>query len=172
MPSLLIHLAISNQYIKKHPNEIKDIEAFHKGSIAPDLNKDFSTILSKDKKIISHHYQKDGHINLENFRHNPNIDPNNDFWKGYYLHLLTDELFYMSDFKKESELSLAEGAHLYQDYQHLASWLIAKYHINRNESFYTKRVLFLSQPNFGKTRYIKKRKLKKFINKLSKSMLF
>lgn len=169
MPSLLIHLAASNKYLKKHPGEIKDIEAFHKGVISPDLDKNLEKNLDVDSKIFSHYYTEDGgHIEFEKFLHDPTVNMSTDFWKGYYFHLLTDEIFYVSDFKEEHNRSLIEGPHLYPDYQCLAKWLIKKYHIDKTESFYTKRVLFLSQPTSGKTRYIKKRKLKKFINKMSK----
>lgn len=172
MPSLLIHLAISNEYIKKHPGKIKDIQAFHKGSVSPDLDKNLENILNTDGKIFSHYYTEDGgNIAFDKFLHDPAINMSSDFWKGYYLHLLTDEVFYTDDFKKEYACAYSEGPHLYSDYQNLGKWLLKKYHIDKSENFFTKRVLFLSQPTSGKTQYIKKRKLKKFIKKMSKAKI-
>ena len=36
MPGFVIHLATANEYIRKHPNEIKNKADFINGSIAPD----------------------------------------------------------------------------------------------------------------------------------------
>lgn len=172
MPSITIHLAIANEYIKKHPKEIKDIQAFHEGSISPDLDKNFEKILNADMKLFSHYYIEDsGNIDFKKFLNDKVVDINNDFWKGYYLHLIADEEFYMNDFKDEHNRACSEGIHLYSDYQSLGKWLLKKYHIDKTETFFTKRVLFLTQPTSQKTTYIKKRKLKKFIKKISKTKL-
>lgn len=169
MPSLLIHLAASNEYLKKHSKEIKDAKAFRKGSVSPDLDKNLENILSREGKIFSHYYiEDDGHIDFEKFLHDPAVNMSSDFWKGYYLHLLTDEFFYMNNFREEYIRSCTENVYLYTDYQNLGKWLIKKYHIGKSENFFTKRILFLSQPTSGKTQYIKKRKLKKFVKKMSK----
>ena len=53
MPSLLIHLAIAKRYVELHPNRITNLNDFCKGSIAPDLNDDFSKMLSKPEKSNS-----------------------------------------------------------------------------------------------------------------------
>ena len=173
MPALLVHLAISNEYIKRHPEEIKDVEAFRKGSISPDLDEKFEKILEKSEKFVSHYYHEgdDNETDYDRFFNNPKVDMSDDFWKGYYLHLLTDETFYTDSFKEEYTCAYSEGPHLYTDYQNLGKWLLKKYHIDKSENFFTKRVLFLSQPTSGKTQYIKKRKLKKFIKKMSKAKI-
>ena len=37
MPSFTMHIAIANEYIRKHKNEIKNIKEFVKGNIYPDF---------------------------------------------------------------------------------------------------------------------------------------
>ena len=36
MPGFTIHIAVAKEYAKKHPKEIRDVDEFIKGSIAPD----------------------------------------------------------------------------------------------------------------------------------------
>ena len=42
MAHVAIHEIIANRYIQKHPDEIKDVKEFIKGSIAPDLNEEMT----------------------------------------------------------------------------------------------------------------------------------
>lgn len=37
MPGYVIHLATANEYMKKHPNEIKNKNGFLLGTISPDF---------------------------------------------------------------------------------------------------------------------------------------
>lgn len=39
MAGFTIHLAVAKQYNKKHPQQIKNMNEFFKGTLAPDLNK-------------------------------------------------------------------------------------------------------------------------------------
>ena len=38
MPGFIIHIAVGKEYIKKHENEIKDVDEFIKGIVAQDLS--------------------------------------------------------------------------------------------------------------------------------------
>lgn len=96
MPGFTIHIAIANEYMRKHKKEILDREAFIKGTIAPDL--------SEDK--YKSHYENHGenHVGLSKFMKQTEIDIKSDYGKGYFLHLLTDELFYHHVFEKETRI--------------------------------------------------------------------
>lgn len=171
MPSLLVHLAISNQYLKhgkKRDAKIKDYNAFRKGSVAPDFSKDFLQILNVPQKERSH-YSFKGTVktDFQKFLKKHATDLNDDYWKGYLLHLITDDLFYNKSFTHEYQQASKDAESLYADYSNLSKWLITKYHIEHDDAFFTKRVEFLSQPRSGKTQFIKKHKLKKFINKMA-----
>ena len=37
MPGIVIHIACAKEYIRKHKNEIKNIDRFIKGTIEPDI---------------------------------------------------------------------------------------------------------------------------------------
>ena len=104
MPGFTIHLAIGEQYIKKHKEEIKNKKEFIKGIIAPDLNEKMTDI---EKNKSKSHYGKweeySATTNIEQFLKDKNVNVNEDYWKGYFLHLLTDYYFYNIDFLKESK---------------------------------------------------------------------
>lgn len=96
MPGFTIHVAIANEYMRKYSKEIKDKEAFIKGTIAPDLN---------DNKYESHYGNRaENHVGLSNFIKQTEIDMNSDYGKGYFLHLLADELFYYKELNEKPEL--------------------------------------------------------------------
>ena len=61
MPGFTIHLAVGKRYIEKHKKQIKNENDFMKGTIAPDLDKDFSQI---EKNKSKSHYGKWGQGNL------------------------------------------------------------------------------------------------------------
>lgn len=111
MPGYLIHLAVANQYIVKHPEDIKDYNKFIDGVIYPDGVTDKST---------THYGPKSSKVNLKLFLDNNKID--DDFNKGYFLHLVTDYLFYnrfLDYFSKD----------IYNDYDILNKTLEEKYHV-------------------------------------------
>ena len=83
MAGYVIHLAVAEAYIKKHPQDIQDYNNFIKGVIAPDNVSD---------KSITHYGEKSSKANLKNFLEKNKI--NDDYYKGYFLHLVTDYLFY------------------------------------------------------------------------------
>lgn len=82
MASLIIHLYVAQEYLKKH-TEILNKEDFLKGSLAPDLEKE---------KVKAHYGKVTAKPILKDYLMDNGI--NNDFDKGYFIHLLTDLLFY------------------------------------------------------------------------------
>ena len=98
MPSFVIHIAIANEYLKKHKNEILNKQEFIKGAIAPDLNEIFTGISENKSKT---HYGKWGKFDtitrIDLFLKDNNVDITKDFWKGYLLHLLSD--YYQDDYR-------------------------------------------------------------------------
>ena len=81
MPGYVIHLAIAEKYLEKNINE-KDNE-FIDGVIYPD---------EVDNKYKTHYWNEMRSVNLYNFLKAHKIDTS--FNRGYFLHLLTDYLFY------------------------------------------------------------------------------
>ena len=109
MPGYTIHLAIGEQYAKK--NKIENKQEFINGIIVPDLI---------DKKH-SHFADENGNPQLEAFIKCISLDT--DYNKGYFLHLITDYLFYNRFLQQFSE-------EIYHDYNKLNRFLIEKYNIH------------------------------------------
>ena len=83
MPGYVIHLAIAEEYLRKHSEKKEDYKEFINGVIEPDGVKD---------KSLTHYGPKSSKSNLAEYLKVNNID--NSFSRGYFLHLLTDYLFY------------------------------------------------------------------------------
>lgn len=109
MPGYTIHLAVGKVY--QQNNEIIDVESFEKGIIAPDLSKD---------KGKSHYGEYSSNPDLDRYLRERNIT--NEFDEGYFLHLVTDYLFYNKYLKKWDKF-------IYDDYDKLNNKLIEKYRI-------------------------------------------
>ena len=109
MPGYVIHLAVAKVYEKKYG--IKDIKKFEQGVIAPDQNKN---------KLISHYGPDSSHPGLEKFLSQKGIE--DEFDEGYFLHLVTDYLFYNKFLEKFDK-------RIYDDYDKLNSSLIKRYNI-------------------------------------------
>lgn len=110
MPGYTIHLAVGKIYSKN--NKIKNIENFIKGIIAPD---------QADDKKISHYGPCSSKPNLQKYINENELS--NSFNEGYFLHLLTDELFYNKYLKKWDRS-------IYDDYDKLNKKIIEKYEID------------------------------------------
>lgn len=110
MPGYVIHIAIANEYLRKHKNS-EDKKEFIKGVIYPD---------SVDNKSLTHYGKNSSHTNLYDFLCKNNID--NSFYRGYFLHLYTDYLFY-------NELVKNPTKAIYNDYDILNEFLIEKYKV-------------------------------------------
>ena len=83
MASFSMHLAIAKLYLKTHPEE--DIEEFINGTLAPDLTND---------KSATHYGRHSGWANPAKYLLSNGNDIENSFKKAYFLHLITDYLFY------------------------------------------------------------------------------
>ena len=99
MASYVIHLAVGEEYIRNHPNEIKNYNDFVEGIIYPD---------SVTDKSLTHYGPNSSSVNLKKFFEERDI--NDDFNKGYFLHLVTDYLFYNKLIKVFSK------EYMYNDY--------------------------------------------------------
>ncbi len=109
MPGYVIHLAVGKVYEEK--NKIKNISIFRKGLIAPDM----SEYSSK-----AHYGVDSSHPDLKRFlSENKDFD---EFKEGYFLHLVTDYLFYNCFLKTWSPT-------IYEDYDRINETLIQKYKI-------------------------------------------
>ncbi len=106
MPGYTIHLAIASEYMKH--NKVEDEADFIRGVIIPDLL----------KTSTSHFGIKENKLDFDELKRC--IDINSSYGRGYYLHLITDYLFY---YKFISSMALDR----YSDYDILNPFLIAKY---------------------------------------------
>lgn len=122
MPGYVIHLAIAQEYLKKHNKKFS--KDFILGSIEPDFTTD---------KAKSHYGKSPAYTNLGEYLKNNTIDT--DFKQGYFLHLVTDYLFYnyyLNEIKKPQ---------IYDDYDITNALLIEKYNVKLPEKVKDK-VLF------------------------------
>ena len=107
MPGFVIHLAVGKVYEKN--NQINDIETFEKGIIAPDLVGD---------KSKSHYGPASNSPDLNKFVQTNGMEDN--YNEGYFLHLVTDYLFYNRFLK-------SWNPEIYEDYDKLNRRLMEKY---------------------------------------------
>lgn len=111
MPGYVIHLAVAEEYLKNHKNKSEEYSEFIEGVIFPDSVKD---------KSETHYGVKSSVSNLYEFLKENEIDTS--FKRGYFLHLLTDYLFYNRYVNRMSK-------DMYNDYDILNSKLIEKYNV-------------------------------------------
>ena len=155
--------------MKLHPNEISNPNNFKKGSIAPDLNSNFSKILSKPEKVTTHYYLNPS-ANITDFNaftHDKKVDLKNDYWKGYYLHLLADHAFYTHFFKQEFDQSAKDNVGLYDDFDMLTSRIIKDYHLKLNDDYITDTIKQYFVIKNGRCKYLSYAKAHDFIEKIS-----
>lgn len=110
MPGFVVHIAIAQEYLRKHKKDFS--QDFILGSIAPDFDSD---------KSKSHYGKSPAYTNLGNFLQSNT--PSTDFEQGYFLHLVTDYLFYnyyVENFRKPQ---------IFDDYDFTNEALIKKYNV-------------------------------------------
>lgn len=144
MAGYVIHLAVAESYIKKHEDDIKDYNRFIEGVIFPD---------SVSDKSITHYGEKSSKTDLKAFLENNKID--NDYNKGYFLHLVTDYIFYNKLLKYFSK-------DIYKDYDILNEKLQKKFNVTLPENIKDK--VFYKE---GKTKVLKLENIIKFIEDVS-----
>lgn len=144
MAGYVIHLAVAESYIKKHEGDIKDYNRFIEGVIFPD---------SVSDKSITHYGDKSSKTDLKAFLEDNKID--NDYNKGYFLHLVTDYIFYNKLLKYFSK-------DIYNDYDILNEKLQKKFNVTLPENI--KDRVFYKE---GKTKVLKLENIIKFIEDVS-----
>lgn len=166
MPGFTIHLAVAKRYIEKHKNKIINEEEFYKGTVRPDLNKDYTGICEEKEKT---HYGVMGNKNdgsfdchIDEFLSEKDTVLNNDFYKGYLLHLLTDYYFYTKYFNKELLELIHNNDKFYYDYDCINKELEDRYNIEYIAN--TKK--FTNYSN-GEPKYLKLDKMINFIEDFS-----
>lgn len=168
MPGYIIHIAVAKEYTKKHKKQVKNEEEFIKGAIAPDL------IVKQNKNINKNetHYGKWGNgntqINFNDFLEDKQVNLNNDYWKGYLLHLLTDYYFYHIYFDKETK-KITNSDDVYQfhnDYDCINKELMEIYKIQPFEEIIDTIKFIDAQP-----KYLSKDKVIDFIRNISDQTL-
>lgn len=143
MPGYTIHLAVSKVY--EQNNEIKDIASFEKGIIAPDLARD---------KSKSHYGPYSSSPNLNRYLRERRIA--SEFDEGYFLHLITDYLFY-NKFLNNWDI------HIYDDYDKLNGRIIKKYHI-----VIPKEILQVVRTQEGELELLNEEEIYRFIDAVGK----
>ena len=87
-----------------------------------------------------------------------------DYWKGYFIHLLTDIDFYLKYFKEETLELIKNADTFYYDYDCLNKNLIERYHINNiTDENVTKYMEYVE----GTPKYLSEDKVVQFIEYFS-----
>lgn len=146
MAGYIIHLAVGEEYIRLHPKEISNYDEFVEGIIYPD---------SVEDKSLTHYGPKSSKVNLKAFFECRDI--NDDFNKGYFIHLVTDYVFY------NKFLHVFSKKYIYNDYDILNKKIEKEFNVRiplkvRNSVHYCS----------GETKILKFEDTKEFIKNVSK----
>lgn len=139
MPGYMIHLAVGKVYAEN--NKIEDIKVFEKGIIDPDMIED---------KSKSHYGSNSSRPDLDKYIEMNGIS--NSYKEGYFLHLVTDYLFY-NRFLKHWNISI------YEDYDILNARIAQKYGITT----IPKEIQTVVKFKNGKLTLLNEEELNKFI---------
>lgn len=150
MPGYVIHLATANEYMRKHKNEIKNKDEFLLGCIEPDFT-------GKEGKRETHFGESSSRVKLREFLKVKDI--NTDYNKGYFLHLVTDYIFY-------NKIISVISKDIYNDYDILNKYLIEKYNVEIYDNI--KNNVFFKE---GETKILTKELAEKTINETSDFIL-
>lgn len=143
MPDYVIHLAVGKIYLQN--NNVVNLREFEKGIIAPDMVTD---------KSKSHYGPYSSQPDLSRY-----IKCNKyfgEFQEGYFLHLVTDYLFYNRFLTKWA-------SDIYEDYDKLNEPIVKKYKITIPKEIQGV-VCFKS----GKTKVLDENELYRFIDSVGK----
>lgn len=111
MAGYVIHLAVAEEYLRKHRDIKENYKEFIEGVIYPD---------SVSDKSLTHYGSKSSKVILKDFLKENKLE--DSYKRGYFLHLVTDYLFYnkyLDIFTKD----------IYNDYDILNKFLIEKYNV-------------------------------------------
>lgn len=137
MPSMVIHLAVGNEYAKKF--KIDDFKEFRNGILTPDI----LGMKSKADKIKAHYsdlplegaskyqscYDK---VNLLNYLKANQVQT--DYDKGYFLHLITDYYFFGYQILQKPNFEQMLLEELYPDYEKIAAEIKQKYNVDDSDT--------------------------------------
>lgn len=133
MASAAIHVAIAKKYLEQHNN--LNYEEIIKGTLYPDADSDNDKTHYTDKfrgnDNVSH---VRGKVNLYAFLEEH--ETLNDFEKGWFLHLITDYLFFLECFRAEYLLSKSYQdfcKELYHAYDCVNLYMEEKYNISKED---------------------------------------
>ena len=138
MASSMIHIAVANEINKKLKRNSQQLLI---GTIAPDISKHIG-----ENKVKSHFLDnEDGDIpNIDKFLNKYKNYLNDDFVLGYYIHLLTDYLwfkYFMTKISDNNYITKLDGTkvkcngrmlilYLYNDYTNMNIKLIDEYNLD------------------------------------------
>ena len=165
MPGYTIHIAIAKRYMEKHKGEIENEQQFINGVIAPDMNEKLDAP-SENKSLT--HYGKWGKYEvttfINDFINDSKVNMKQDYWKGYFLHLLTDHYFYNYDkyFRKEHQEMILNNDRFYYDYDCLNRSLIERFKVPVFDNVKQFMNFFDAEP-----KYLKESKVIDFIEDIS-----
>lgn len=148
MAGYVIHLAVAEEYKKNYPMDIDNYSDFIDGVIYPD------SVLDKS---LTHYGEKSSKVELKKFFDERDIQ--DSYNKGYFLHLVTDYLFYnkfLEYFSKD----------IYDDYDKLNKELIRKFEVKLPNNI-TDKVNYIE----GETKILDLNNTIDFIKKTSKYRL-
>lgn len=140
MPSMVIHLAVGNQYVKNF--EIKNYTDFRTGILKPDI----LGTKGKKEKMQAHYsdYPIEGatkfqscfnKVNLYNYLTENEIKT--DFDKGYFLHLLTDYYFFGYQIVRKPNFEKMRLEDLYPDYEIIAAEIKQQFDVDDSDTPWT-----------------------------------
>ena len=133
MSSINIHLAVAKKYAEIHQN-INNLKEFYIGAIAPDIADDayishYSDNINCSKNNILEFFNRK--VMLNKYLEDNKITT--DYDKGYFLHLVTDYLFFNYFFAKNylNNTTYQEFyLNLYYSYDFIENYLKQKYNIS------------------------------------------
>lgn len=150
MAGYIIHLSVAEEFLRNFPNEIKNYDEFIEGVIFPDSVAD---------KSLTHYGPKSSQVHLDEFFNDRDIT--DDFNKGYFIHLITDYLFYNKFLEKFSK------KYIYSDYDFTNKTLKEKFKVKVPKKIEDK-IFYLEE---GKTKILNLEQTIEFIRKTAKNNL-
>lgn len=133
MASAAIHLAIAKKYLEKHKN--LNYEEVMKGTLYPDAETN-SVELHYPKNYIIGEFAISVYNKVNLFAFLEEHATLSDFELGWFLHLITDYLFFLECFTSEYLIHKRTEEfckELYHAYDCLDSYLFTKYHISKED---------------------------------------
>lgn len=112
-------------------------------------------------KSQTHYGKSSRYANIKLYLKQNKLDT--DYNKGYFLHLISDYVFYNLYFKEELQESINNKERFYLDYDRINKILIEKYKITDIPEKAKDKIFYKE----GKTKYLTIEKVEKFIEEIS-----